>query len=169
MGRRLVLVAIAAAVAVPTAAAATLVERDGTRGPQPYQRWIDEAKVPTPTGMIRLDLTPTGCAGYVCAYPWEDPPRIVLFLDSFDRYTRYDTLHEVGHVFSYQHRNPSFRRAFRRIFGLRRWDDEWFAQGYSWCAMNPSYPAYWNYPGYGYWPTIRQHRAVCRLIRGTRS
>ena len=61
MGRRLLLVAIAAAVAVPTAAAATFVERDGTRAPEPYQRWIDAAKVPTPSGVIRLDLTDDHC------------------------------------------------------------------------------------------------------------
>ena len=168
MGRRISsFVAIVVLVATPSATAATLVLRDGTYGPEPYQSWIDTAKVPTPHGVIRLDLTDNGCDGYVCAYPWEMPPRIVLFLDSFDRYTRYDTLHEVGHVFSYQHRDSRFRRAFRAIFALRRWNDEWFAQSYSWCALNPNYPAYYNYPGYGYWPTIRQHRAVCRLIRNS--
>ena len=168
MTRGLVFVLALALALVPAAPAATLVERDGTRAPEPYQRWIDAAKVPTPSGVIRLDLTATGCDGYVCAYPWESPPRIVLFRDSFDRYTRYDTLHEVGHVFSYRHRNGRFRRAFMRIFGERRWNDEWFAQAYSWCATNPTYPAYYNYPGYGYWPTIRQHRAACRLIASTR-
>jgi hypothetical protein len=149
--------------AAAPATATTLVLRGGKVRPQPYQRWVDQAKIPTPRGIIRLDLTEYGCAGYVCAYPTEQPPRIVLFFDSFDRYTRYDTLHEVGHVFAAERGDGAFRRAFRHILG--RWDEEWFAQAYSWCAVNPRAPARWRYPGYGYWPTARQHRRVCSLIR----
>jgi hypothetical protein len=152
-----------ALVVVPSAGATTLFLRDGTKRPQPYQHWVDAAKVPTPRGFVKLVLTENGCAGYICAYPTETPARIVMFSDSFDRYTRYDTLHELGHVYDAKRLRPRDRRAWARIFG--RWDMEQFAQSYSWCAMNPSWPAYRNYPGYGYWPTVSQHRRVCALIR----
>jgi hypothetical protein len=130
-----------------------------------YQQWAERARVPLPAGPIKLQLTDNACDGYVCSYPWEKPPRIVMFRDR-DFLTRFDFYHELGHVYSYQH--PELHRPFERIFRLPggRWtwlEEEWLAMGYTWCANDPRWGLR-GYPGYDYWPTLRQHRRVCRPI-----
>jgi hypothetical protein len=55
-----------------------------------------------------------------------------------------------------------------KTLGWKTWQVEPFAMAYSWCAMNPNWPAYRHYPGYDYWPSVSQHRRVCRLISARR-
>lgn len=142
--------------------ATTLISKDGTIRPQPYQSWVDQANVPTPAGRIRLDLTANACGGYICAFPRQS--RIVMFSGLIDNYTRPELLHEIGHIYSFRHQE--LHRLFLRIFGAPRWTwltEEWFAQGYSWCATR-----FRALPGYDYWPTRKQHRDVCSLLRQPR-
>jgi hypothetical protein len=125
---------------------------------EPFQTWTNQAAVPTPSGEVRVVLYENACAGYDCSVPWAKPPRIILF-NVFDHWTRFEFLHELGHVYSYQHRE--IRKPFARLLELRRYDDEQFAMAYSWCATR----TFRAYPGYGYWPTRAQSRSVCALIR----
>jgi hypothetical protein len=101
-----------------------------------------------------------------------------------DRFTKW---HEIGHVFDYQALTDEQRAWFARELGFNpasSWlpepDDhesatagEVFADAYAMCAMNRS-PAgsrtrrgrivvNWQ-SGYGYMPTVRQHRRVCNAI-----
>lgn len=122
--------------------------------------------MPRPTGKVILDLKENGCHGYDCSIPWASPPRIIMFR-SVDRYSRWEFLHELGHVFDWQHRRVADRRwraRLEQVLGWAKWEVEPFAMAYSWCARNPRWPAYRLYPGYYYWPTVYQHRAACRVL-----
>lgn len=92
-----------------------------------------------------------------------------------DLFDRKDLLHELGHRFDYQRMTERARNRFMRIMGIvgRDWQgqfdyrpnppNEKFAEGWRMCAQNPLRPDRWLY-GYGYKPTVKQHRTVCALI-----
>jgi hypothetical protein len=94
--------------------------------------------------------------------------------------------HELTHARDYMPRSSGFRYAYRRRFArIMRWRDyegwdvcvtvgryctdpgEQFAMAGQWCSLNSRdrILADWN-QGYGYKPTLAQHRAACELLRG---
>jgi hypothetical protein len=176
MGLALV-VALAALVLAPSAqAGTTLVGADGQTGPQPYQRWVDEARVSTPDVQITLHLE--GCPhqapppGEVLGCATQDPPAIWL-PNPRDRQT---LMHEIAHFFDAREMTARNRRTFRAIMkeGGRGWLTpqadrfdtgplfEQFAEGWRMCARSLRWPSL--YSDYDYLPTRHQHRKVCRLI-----
>ena len=159
--------AMAALVLAASAQATTLVLPDGTRGPQPYQSWVDRARVPTPPGdvLLRLDgcdATLPGCA----------PEGERLIALEPDWVTPHVLLHELGHVFD--DGMPDWARTgIQSMFGRRGpWlaaaasnpPDEQFAEAYSLCARHASIRERYYGP-YRYSPTPSQHRRACALIR----
>ncbi len=116
------------------------------------------------------DLVPQGASGFAEWPVGHEWARITL-LDMDDVET-FD--HERGHVWDWYHLRDKYRARFQHIFvaltGLDWWQPfgrdnrspgEWFAEGYMRCSLH--LPA--NYPSaYGYDPTPRQHRKVCRTI-----
>ena len=163
--------AVAAAIiallclAVP-AGAATLVLADGTQRPEPYQSWVDAARVPTVPGTVTLDLG--GCDELTACAP-EGTSSISLSAEWANPHV---LLHEMGHVFD--DTMPAWVRArFQAIMRKRgTWAsaasrapaNEQFAEAYSLCARHPSIKDRYA-GGYDYSPTPAQHRAVCGLIR----
>lgn len=124
--------------------------------------------VALPTGPIRLVLSEQGCPnfpGYECSDPDRRPGHSTIFMldDEPDAISRMQLFHEVGHVYDAQH-HAEVVQSFRLIFG--RWNDEQFAMAYSWCEANPRWESWRLYPGYDYAPTLRQHRMICRVLRG---
>jgi len=87
-------VALVLLAAAPAGAATTLVLPDGTKRPQPYQSWVDGAKVPTPDGEVTLRLDGCGEDMPACAPVGE---RTISL--SPDWSSRHVLLHELGHVF----------------------------------------------------------------------
>jgi hypothetical protein len=141
---------------------------NGATAPEPWQSWAQANKMPQPPIGITLKLTDYGCEneGDDCSYPWGPRPMIWM-VNVADGVEHYQLLHELGHVFDWRHRKPAdhrWRRQLVKTLGWHGWSVEGFAMAYSWCAMNPNWPAYRHYPGYDYWPTVQQHRRVCRLI-----
>jgi hypothetical protein len=147
---------------------------------QPFQRWVQEAKVPTPPGTVTL--YPSGSCPFSesCAWPWEH--RISVTDDGSRWERRVQLLHELGHVYDYQRMTDSTRATFVSIMRLgptgwwqrpqhsEPWDDgapaEQFAQAYALCALAVRRDDIQEWDSvYGYWPTRQQHLRVCSLIR----
>jgi hypothetical protein len=133
-------------------------------------RWMHQARVPLVEGRVQFVLH--GCPNR----PWfagcvfsRRPRRI--YLRPGLRNARAVVYHELGHIFDFIVLNRRERRAFMRIMHLHhhRWYTgrqpaaEWFADGYSLCAMGRSIRTA-RRTAYGYQPAPRQHAAVCRLI-----
>ncbi len=89
-------------------------------------------------------------------------------------------LHELGHRFDFLRMTPDARRAFQRTMHIGGgWDQlraddllveltspqEQFAEAYGLCARFQVIRRTRRIAIYGYAPTPRQHRRVCRLIR----
>ena len=139
-----------------------------------YHRWLHQAKVPLVRGRIRLVLR--GCPRHpqfaACVIS-SRPRRIYLKRDLGRRQARMLLYHELGHMFDLRVLNNRERRDFRRIVGRRgaRWlrtsrpPGEWFADGYSLCARHRTIRRRPRRTPYGYRPSPRTHRRVCRLIR----
>lgn len=158
-------------------AGTVLVASDGTERPEPYQSWVDSARVPTPDARIALFLAPCPFnPARSCADPqgW-----IFLYSEHTQGTWKWDFLHELGHHFDYEHMTNGARLRFRRIIGERRaWRSppnsphERFAEAWSRCARSDRWlfgyePRYGESPEYAYRyrPTLEQHRQVCALIR----
>jgi hypothetical protein len=163
--------------------AVTLVTPDGEVA-QPYQRWANRAKVPTPQGVVTVypERCPTGPR--VCYY--RDGRR--MYLDSaVEAVTggnkdqrlsvRLSFFHELFHDFDEAGPLTDADRAeFMRIMRLRgpwRQDDhdaspnEAFADGAAACAKRDRVRTFETSIAFSgsYQPTARQHQAVCALIR----
>jgi hypothetical protein len=89
-------------------------------------------------------------------------------------FTRHEYMHELGHVFDYQRgETANFRFRFAALLRDRRaWRSdggnslhEQFAEAYAFCATGV-HPADAGSYGYGYNPSRRVHRLICRAIRG---
>jgi hypothetical protein len=166
---RLAPLAVAAAISLipaSTAGATTLTLPDGTARPEPYQGWVDNARVPTPAGSVTLDLggcgeleacAPEGAQSISLAAEWANPHVL---------------LHELGHVFD-DTMPASARDRFQAIMRKRgAWAsassrapaNEQFAEAYSLCARHVSIKERYA-GGYDYSPTPAQHRQVCAVIR----
>lgn len=170
-----------ALVAASPAGAVTLVTPEGDVA-QPYQRWADRAKAPTPEATVvinpdasRCPLGRTACTG---------PGLPVYFEPDGDRHEdRTTVLHELGHHFDYLVMDDHARTRFGWFVGPGIWrtgngdsTHERFAEAWSICARigNPRRPRmvrrrinrirYSDGFGYGYEPTWRIHRRACALM-----
>jgi hypothetical protein len=136
----------------------------------PYQRWVDEASVPTADVTVRV--VDRGCpwsASSSCTYSDEDGSVIYLPPDGIrHRQTLY---HELGHLFDYSAMTDTAHAQFLAIrHDPREWRSppnsphEQFAEEYSFCAFQarPHRPEAY---GYDFWRGIGKHRAACSLIR----
>ena len=168
---RLALGAAALLAVIPSPAqAVTLVTLTGEPVPQPYQRWADNAKIPTVNETVTLSLT--DCPGIeesACAMPgriWLVPG---LKIGAGWRLERASLWHELGHQFDYRVMHDAQRDVFRALVGdPRPWvtspnsPHEKFAEAYRWCALKTR-PR--RVPGdYEYRPTVRRHQRICTLI-----
>lgn len=155
----LALVAMAVALAAPLGAAAhtTVIAAPGAQSL--YQRWIREAKLPTPDIPILVvgEPSPEGIAG-LCGEPaygcegcfageCQDDADIALVVNSGEG--RRIFFHELGHVYDEAgFLKPWQRERFLEILGqpgrqwkipgLSRSPNEWFAETYSLCATLPT-------------------------------
>lgn len=160
-----VLVAAVFVLAAPAEAATTLVRPDGSERPQPWQEWVDRARVPTPDARVTLIFDAQRCRGrQACtdgATIWMGRPF----------WPRYAILHELGHVFDGLHLTDSDRGTFTALMRDERpWEDqveETFADAFFACAMNGRRHSVYTpvYDPPGRQGGRFQHRKVCRLIR----
>lgn len=178
------LIAIAALGFAASAQAVTIIEPPDAHFP--YQRWAEEAKMPTPG--VSLEVIETGadhgCPGHDLNYPactspqlgtiWAAPevlaahgPRLIFW-------------HELGHNVDVDLLQPWMRERFMALFGLSGpWriegepepygPNERFADVWAECALKPRLaPRAGLGPGpiYGAEPMggRRIHNAVCRML-----
>ncbi len=133
--------------------------------------WLHEAKVPLVRG--RVQIRREDCPGHpsLVGCVWTLRPR-TLYLSRRARELRTVLYHELGHSFDLRVLNRRDRGRFKRIIGIRRhgWfrgalpPSEWFADGYTACAIRTRVRRRAQATFYGYAPTRRQHARVCHLI-----
>lgn len=156
LGYVLAALVVAALPSVATADTRLVLESGAT--PQPYQQWVDVAKVPTPELTVRLDLYECGPSA-ACTY--YDPPTIVL-----GRYgrTKLTFFHELGHQYLRANIRPWAWSKFLSIWGpamKAREPHEVFADWYGICAIGDRFFArYYNRDR----ATRIRYRRTCRLI-----
>lgn len=137
-----------------------------------HVKWISHANVRLPQ-ISRLTIKKEPCpalANASCVVT--NSPSTIYLLPSDDN--KYTLLHELGHVYD-RTTMPSWqRRAFRRIMKYKQpWESGWrnnllvspgvvelFADAYMSCATSSVLTG-----GYGWWPTRRQYRRVCHMLR----
>ena len=162
------IVVLVLVAATPADARTTLVAPDGS--PSPLATVLAHAKASSPT--VTLVATIGACfdgGDASCTTPslpgiWINPHQ-----DPLD--VRIDVLHEIGHRFDYlmsDHARQRFLKLTARTG--RPWRDarnsphEQFAEAWRLCATNPR-RVNRSVLGYGYNPSRRTHRKVCRTIR----
>ena len=170
---RFLLIALVGSLLLPAAASATtLVSGAGQSRPQPYQGWVDQSSVPTPGGVVTLELSdcPVGPAWASACVLLDEAPTVHLGAMGRDRAT---LLHELGHVFDEQVMTAADRTRFTSLLGLRgTWHGdsagdpphEQFAEAYAFCARTARLRST-RLGMYGYVATPGRQRAVCGLIR----
>lgn len=160
-----------AGLAAPAHAATVM---DPPNGAYPYQRWVEQARVPTPDVVLRLieEPCPAALAGFANACTAPNTFTVWMNPETADRATFY---HELGHNFDYYELGRWASRQFRRIIGDdRRWrtkpgevglsPHEIFAEAYSVCARKRTISrAIIELPPIRIGPA--QHEAICNLIR----
>lgn len=163
-------------VLVAKSGATTIVAPAGS----PFQRWVDEAKVPTPEVTLTVVETPGphGCPGRTLDYPACTAEQTV-WISQEAQAPRQVFLHELGH--NVDALMPEWMRArFMAIMGLTGpWrlegepaplgPNELFANVYAECAVKPYVrPGWHNGPGpiYGRDPYggVDRHDRVCRML-----
>lgn len=163
--RKVWLIALGGLALCGQAQASTTISPDsGTT--YPYQRWVDEARVPTPDVTLTVVEAPcpyeqaTGCTRDDASTIWLNP---VLG-------HRHEFLHELGHQFDYHVMTDEARAQFLAIrHDTRAWRSppdsphEQFAEAYALCAQPQR--ANWHQAAFRYWQGRSAHRAVCGLIR----
>lgn len=138
-------------------AGTTLVLPDGTERPRPWQTWVDRARVTTPDArlVLRLEECPDAPLAQGCS------DGATIWLPEPDRFA---LMHEIGHEREWT-LSPWRLDLFRRIMRHRRYDDEAFADAYAVCALGIRIGRREIREfGYGYRPTWRQNRRICRLL-----
>lgn len=144
---------------------------------RPYQRWIDEAKVPTPEMNLEAIETAAPCELVGAEGCTDKETKIEIVPSNWGM--RFTFLHELGHVWDFQ-AMPEWQRqrflalirqpnlpwylprssSFERVGG-----GEWFADAYALCAFRSAYPPHSYYevgPGIMGSPALN---ATCRMIR----
>jgi hypothetical protein len=166
-----------------TATAAYTVKRPDGAVRQKATAWAERSLGPLPReeGVI-LNTNPravrAACYGNTaCTSP--DWPSI--YLDSREGSVRAVFFHELGHRLDYTVLTPARRARFQRLVGIpatRPWRGsanppaERFAEAYGLCALGreprlpltPTSLSDWINGAYGYTPSVRAHRRVCRWL-----
>jgi hypothetical protein len=109
-----------------------------------WQRWVDEAKVPTISGNVVLTIAPcptTGTGGDACTVtqittsPTASSTTNAIWVPNGAPATeRYMLYHELGNVFDYDVMTPDAQHAFMRIWGELPADFTWADIGAIWWA-----------------------------------
>ena len=126
------------------------------------------AEVPVEFTVVR-EKPPADCGSGItgCAYSDRNNRGPAIFWGDDHQKT---LEHEKGHLYDWFVLKNKQRSDFRDIFGKlegRRWRNlpsEWFAEGYARCAIHMPTG---KETAYGYDPTRRQHKEVCKLIWST--
>lgn len=194
MLRRVLVLSVIAALGV-SASASARTNLQGIADPATaarYAQWLSESHLKSAHVTVRIEER--SCTEYqaiACIHPGSPltlvfPDLGYLFTEGTDRdrtLARSTFLHEMGHIRDMApRRHRGYRARFARIMQWRdyyRWDDwartprgdkidprEQFAMAYQFCAMNPHEPS--TDPaaqGYGYEPTVTQHRRVCWMLQ----
>lgn len=107
---------------------------------------------------------PNNCPSIGCAWY----PNSVYIAPGSPHYV---WIHEAGHLFDFQRMDTGARNRFQTIIrDHREWraepfpPGEKFAEAFRLCALSPTRLVASYFVAYDYFPTLRQHRAVCRLI-----
>jgi hypothetical protein len=167
--------AVLAALAVASPAlgrAPVVVDRQGRLVRGQLHTWILRAKVPLPSGRVRILRLPCPLNAAFAGCVYTARPRLVYMRPGLHEPRRI-LYHELGHVFDLTVLNNRERTDFKRIVGIRRagWFQgglppaEWFGDGYALCAMHLRLHGRPRSSPYGYAPSPRAHARVCRLIR----
>ena len=135
--RRALAAALAAVAALAAPAAASDLVGHATHLAQ-YQRWVNGAAVPTPSGRIEIVEAPCPLIASARACTSPRAPRIWMGPQA----GRHELLHELGHQFDYR-MAPWVRRRFLAMIGRpgAGWmaapasPSEQFANAYADCAM----------------------------------
>ena len=164
------LVLAAFALLAGSAQASTLTLPDGTQRPQPYQAWVDAARVPTPAGAVVLQVAPCPIAPSAAGCVFRGRKEIFLSPTSRDRRT---LLHELGHVFDQTVMTAGARARFQALARRRgAWSssaggdsaEEQFAEAYALCAQRTKLTDT-HFGMYDYTPTPSRHAEACRIVR----
>jgi hypothetical protein len=115
----------------------------------PYQRWVDEAKVPTPD--VTEQVVESASAPCEEVLACTDGPTIYLLSHLAVRGTFY---HELGHVFAFFN--------FPELYTSER-----FADSYAFCAQGQKVKPRWLLSVGEGLTTGRQLERFCRMIRRT--
>jgi hypothetical protein len=143
--RALLLAVVALLVGASSASAyTTIIEPMGSHFP--YQRWVAEAKVPTPAGTVTVTEDISGCGEVDLGCT----DGTTIWVDLVGG--RFTFLHELGHIFAFQH--PE----------LAPFGNERFANSYSLCASLPRIAPGWNYLNDGGMRGSRLQK-ICAAIR----
>lgn len=154
-----------------------------TGGAQPYQAWVDAAKVPTPDVTLTILTDPDGSACReegVEHGACTDPATGTIWMSALAASSRGFFLHEVGHNVDVDMLDDADRAAFMAIYGfVGAWrtgtsmasPHEAFAQVWAECAVKPyltrrSMHTLGRGPVFGAQPfagRVRHNRA-CRLL-----
>lgn len=124
----------------------------------PYQRWVDQAKVPTPDVTLEVIEEPCLVDGDYASGCTRLGTYTIWMTHSLG--PRRTFLHELGHNFDYYALTDADRQAFANIAG--DWDVELFAEVYRSCATG------WHQRGrLSERPPLskRKMRSACYLIR----
>ena len=181
--RALVLTAVSGLVIAPPAGAYTVTRPNGNVRPT-VTRWVSRSLEPLPheVGVVlntnRTDVSDACYGNGACTSPdWT-----AIYLDTRDGDVRATFFHEFGHRFDYTRLTDGNRVRFRELAGIRPtrpWRGvanapaERFAEAYGMCALGaePRFPltpttlSNQINGAYGYSPTVRQHRRICRWLR----
>lgn len=197
--RALLLAAAILAVCATSASAIAPLGRTVLTGGDPahraqYQAWIDASLAPqvkvtvkliekpcpeSPEGAPCVDFQTGRWKLYIDA-GWLEPQNL--------RSGWLNTLHEIGHIYDFEHPRDRHRTRFLRVFGYEGWLDplnttwEKFAMAYGYCAAGLSWAEYrlelpadgafasrnsteeGGWWGYGYDVGRRDYREACRVI-----
>lgn len=156
------------ALAAPSTTASQLPPR--------YRAWMQVMRghVPVPPdvqirGKVCPGSDPSNVGGCIwgSAGIWVNPARPLPT-------RRFSFAHELAHLYDEQLMTDRQRRRYRQIMGDPRtwWETsppgppaEQFAEAYARCALPGRI---WPAPAYGFRPTGRQMRLVCRMLRAAR-
>lgn len=163
-----------------SAAASTVLKATDGSSPQPYQEWVTESAMPTPSLTIRFfgpesGQNPCGSDAGGC-FLQLPMPTIALLANGSPEWQRGALYHELGHALDELLLTTHDRNVFTHLLGFRVRDRDWgtlmepFAQAYGYCALSATDPAvgravlFYDQPGYDYDPTVRDHYRACAFI-----
>lgn len=152
--------------------------------PYPYQRWVDEGKVPTPDLAVSIREmsqrdpawpcpNTTGFTPAACVIP--ETAEIYLDTARLHSVVRGTVWHELGHLFDFESLSPSDRDRFARLIGWPEdpWASsttgmpagEYFAEAYSLCArLGRKIASPQMMVGDERWIGKHRHFQICTLI-----